>query len=420
MVESAVLWEAGGIAPLPQVAPPSRADVVVIGGGYTGLTAARALARSGALVAVLEQHRIGGGASGRNGGFVLPGYKADLVAIRQRHGVRLARTLFESSLAAIAFVEQLVAEERIDCDWHRPGSLVVASKPSHFAALRAEQVMLARDFDHPTTLLGPGELAGEIGSSRFHGGLVDPVAGAIQPATYVQGLAQAAVRAGALLCEGVRAVRCWKAGARWMVRIGDRAIEAGEVLVATNGYTGRIDPWLARRIVPVGSYIVATEPLEAALAERLIPHRRVVNDTRNLLHYFRLSRDNRLVFGGRAAFRPEALAQSITVLGRDLGDMFPELRDVPLAYGWGGTLGFTRDQLPHAGRHEGLSYALGYGGHGVAMASWLGDQVGRALAGQGEWPALARLPFPVIPLYRGRPWFLPAAGAYYRLKDWLF
>lgn len=420
MVQSGVLWEAGGVPPRPQVAPPSRADVVVIGGGYTGLTAARALAGSGALVVVLEQHRIGAGASGRNGGFVLPGYKADLATILKRHGFRLARALFDASLEAIAFVEQLVAEERIDCDWHRPGSLVVASKPSHFAALGAEQEMLARDFDHPTILLGPGELAGEIGSNRFHGGLVDPVAGAIQPAAYVQGLAQAAERAGALLCEGAGAVGCRKAGARWNVRIGAQAIDAGEVVLATNGYTGRIDAWLARRIVPVGSYIVATEPLEPALAERLIPRRRVVNDTRNLLHYFRLSRDNRLVFGGRAAFRPEALARSITLLGRDLGEMFPELRSVPLAYGWGGTLGFTRDQLPHAGRHEGLTYALGYGGHGVAMASWLGDRVGRAVAGQGEWPALARLPFPGIPLYRGRPWFLPAAGAYYRLWDWLF
>lgn len=419
MVPGAVLWEAGGFPSLPEVAPPARADVVVIGGGYTGLAAARALAQTGAQVVVLEQRCIGSGASGRNGGFVLPGYKADLSRILKRHGFRMARALFDASLEAIAFVEHLVAEEGIDCDWHRPGSLVVASKPSHFAALRDEQEMLARDFHHPTTLLGPKDLTAELGASGFHGGLVDPTAGAVQPAAYVHGLAQAAARAGALICEGVWAMRFWKVGARWKVRIGAQVIEAKEVLVATNGYTRRLDNWVARRVVPVGSYIVATEPLDAAVAGRLIPRRRVVNDTRNLLHYFRLSHDNRLVFGGRAAFRPEALAKSVQVLGRDLVAMFPELRGVPLAFGWGGNVGMTRDHLPHVGRHDGLCYAVGYGGHGVAMASWLGEQVGRALGGRGGWPVLTRLPFPSIPLYRGRPWFLPAAGAYYRFKDWV-
>lgn len=421
MQPGVVLWEAAPRpGPLPLAAMPERADVCVIGGGYTGLAAARALARGGASVAVLEQGRIGGGASGRNGGFVLPGYKADLAAIVRRNGLELARQLFEASLESIRFVERLVAEEQIECEWHRPGGITLAAKPAHLAGLRAEQRLLEREFGHRTTLLGAADIAAEIGSRRYHGGLLDPVAGAVQPALYLHGLARSAATAGALLCEGVQAGSLTRRSGRWAVETGRGQLEAGEVVVATNGYTGRLVPWLARRVVPVGSFILATAPLEPERATRLIPHRRVLSDTRNLLHYFRLSADHRLVFGGRAAFRPEALEESIRVLRRDLMETFPELAGTALEYGWGGTLGFTLDHLPHAGQHEGLTFALGYGGHGVAMASWLGDQVGRALSGSGNWPVLSTLPFPSIPLYAGRPWFLPAAGAYYQLKDWLF
>jgi glycine/D-amino acid oxidase-like deaminating enzyme len=421
MIPGAVLWEsAAPLPPLPLAPLPGRVDVAVIGGGYTGLAAARALAQGGASVAVLEQGRIGGGASGRNGGFVLPGYKAELAAIVRRHGLPVARQLFEASLEALRFVERLVAEEGIECEWHRPGSVTLAAKPGHLSGLRGEQQLLERDFGHPTILLGPGEITAEVGSRRYHGGLIDPAAGAVQPARYVHGLARAAARSGALLCADTQVTRLSRQGERWGVVTPGGTIEAREVMLATNGDTGRLVPWLARRVVPVGSFIVATPPLDADLAARLIPGRRVLSDTRNLLHYFRLSSDGRLVFGGRAAFRPEALEQSIRVLRKDLVDTFPELAGTPLEFGWGGTLGFTLDHLPHAGRHDGLSFALGYGGHGVAMASWLGDQVGRALAGAAAWPVLSALPFSPVPLYAGRPWFLPAAGAYYQLKDWLF
>jgi glycine/D-amino acid oxidase-like deaminating enzyme len=189
------------------------------------------------------------------------------------------------------------------------------------------------------------------------------------------------------------------------------------VLVATNGYTGRLEPWLARRVVPVGSYIIATEPLPAHVQRRLIPRGRMLSDTKNLLYYFRLSPDGRLVFGGRAAFVPTAVERSREILRGGMVEVFPELIATPVDYAWGGKLGFTRDLMPHAGQRGCLSYALGYGGHGVAVASWLGDRVGQAMAGKADWPALADLPFPPVPLYRGSPWFLPLAGAYYGLKD---
>jgi glycine/D-amino acid oxidase-like deaminating enzyme len=413
-------WNGLPTAPGRNDPPPATTDVAVIGGGYTGLAAARALARSGARVVVLEGESIGWGASGRNGGMVLPGYKTDLPDLVRRLGLERARRLFEDSLQAIAFVETLIQDEGIACDWRRAGHVTLAAKPAHQAGLRATAALLDRDFGYRTELLGPDRVAEAIGSRRYFGGLLDPLAGAVQPAAYVRGLALAAERAGAVLAERVPVLSLRRAGDRFLLTTTRGALTAGDVLVATNGYSGRLVPWLARRLVPVGSFIIATEPLPADLRQRLVPRDRMLSDTKNLLYYFRLSTDGRMVFGGRAAFVPTAVARSRELLRAGMIEVFPELAGYRIEFAWGGTLGFTLDQMPHAGRQDGVAFALGYGGHGVAMATWLGDQVGRAMAGQGRWPALSEIPFQPIPFYRGRPWFLPLAGAYYGLKDRLF
>ena len=421
MIPESVLWRV--LSPLPTLPPlpalPERVDLLVVGAGYTGLAAARAAAQAGASVLVLEREAVGAGASSRNGGMVLPGYKAELADVARRHGLATARALWEDSLAAIGFVEALVAEEGIACDWHRPGHLTLAAKPAHLRALEASRRQLARDFGYETHLVGPADLGAEIGSRCYHGGLVDPGAGALQPAAYLGGLLAAAQRAGAVVADGIVVRRVVRTPEGLRVETGRGPVRAAEVLVATNGLTGTLEPWLARRVVPVGSFIVATAPLDADVAARLLPRRRMCSDTRNLLYYFRLSADDRLVFGGRAAFVPTALARSRALLQQGIREVFPDLGPVAIEHAWGGTLGFTLDHLPHAGRREGIGYSLGYGGHGVALASWLGHQAGRALAGAGPWPALAGLPFPAVPLYAGRPWFLPLAGAYYQVKDWL-
>jgi glycine/D-amino acid oxidase-like deaminating enzyme len=246
---------------------------------------------------------------------------------------------------------------------------------------------------------------------------MDPGAASLHPAAFLAGLDSAARRAGARLCEGteVQDIARTGAGCRLTTSRGDLA--ANEVVIATNGYTGRLLPWLRRRVVPIGSYIIATERLDPPMQRRLIPWGRMLSDTWNLLHYFRLSPDGRLVFGGRAAFVPAALERSVAILRRDRVKIFPDLRSARVEYAWGGTLGFTLGHMPHTGRRDGIAYAMGYCGHGVACATWLGDRVGVALAGQGEWPELANTPFPLIPFNWGRPWFLPLAGAYYGLKD---
>lgn len=398
------------------VEPPERTDVAIIGGGYTGLAAARALARRGADVTVLERHTIGWGASSRNGGFVLPGFKREVESLARGRGVAEARRLFDLSLQAVGALEALVAEEAIDCGYTRCGTVVLAARPGHLAALRRTRLWLREELGHETTVLGASDLRAEIGSARYHGGLLDPCAGSVQPALLAEGLARAAERAGARLVEGAGVRRLHRADGGHVVTTSAGTIRAREVLLATNGYTDAASPGLRRRVVPVGSYLIATAPLEAGLAARLMPGRRVLSDTKHLLYYFRLSPDGRMVFGGRAAFTPTPVARSARILARAMAEVFPELAGAPVEYAWGGQVAFTLDQMPHAGRLAGVHYALGYGGHGVALATWLGTRMGDALAGAGPMPRLTP-PLRVIPGYAGTPWFLPFVGGYYRFRD---
>ena len=392
--------------------------MAVVGAGYTGLSAALTLARHGASVVVLEQHRAGWGASGRNGGFVLPGYKPGTGQLLKRYGVDRSRALLAASLEAVEQLEALLADEAIACDYARRGWITLAAKPGHLRGLEREAVALRRHFGHETTVLGPGELGEEIGSQRYHGGLLDPFAGALHPGRYCAGLATAAVRAGAVLVEGTEVMGLSRARGAATLSTPAGPLTASEVLVATNGYTGPAFPMLRRRVVPVGSYVVATAPLDDGLARELVPRSRVMSDTWNLLHYFRLSADGRMVFGGRASFTPTDVRRSARILGAAMRKVFPQLAAVPLEYSWSGSLGVARDRMPHAGRMDGVHYALAYAGHGVALSTWLGARMGDALAGRGAVPALAG-ELPSIPLYGGRPWFLPVVGGYYRMMDWI-
>lgn len=385
MIERCLWTETAPAPPGPAAGPPpARTDVAVVGGGYTGLAAARVLARRGAEVTVLERHTIGWGASSRNGGFVLPGFKPDVEVLARKLGVLEARRLFDLSMEAVQGLEALVAEEAIDCDYTRCGTVILAARPGHVAGLERSRRFLRDQLGHETVVLSRAELGSEIGSVRYHGGLLDPLAGAVQPARLVQGLAAAAVRAGARLVEGVEVRGLERRRDGWAVATSAGLVVARDVLVATNGYTGPAVPALRRRVVPVGSYLVATAPLDPALASRLVPRRRVLSDTKNLLYYFRLSPDGRMVFGGRAAFTPMPVIRSAEILAHGMVEVFPELAGVPLEYAWGGQVAFTVDQMPHAGRLDGIHYALGYGGHGVAMATWLGARMGDALAGAGR------------------------------------
>jgi glycine/D-amino acid oxidase-like deaminating enzyme len=408
----------------PNAALPARVDVAVVGAGYTGLVAARHLARSGASVVVLDREHAGWGASSRNGGQVLTGMKLEPAALVARFGEAGARRLFDVSLDAIDALERLVAEEAIACDFQRTGHLQAAAKPSHFLAFRDEQALLARVFNHRVEVVSRAEQRTELGTDAYHGLLVDERSAALNPAKYAAGLASAARRAGAAIAEhtAVDSFSRDSTAKRWTVATSSGAIDAGDVLLATNGYTNGAAPALRRRLVPVGSYIIATEPLAAADAAALLPRRRMAFDSKNFLYYWRLTADRRLLFGGRAEFgepSPESTRRAAAILGDALARVFPQLASAGIEYAWGGHVAFTRDQMPRAGRLDGAYYAGGYCGHGVAMATCLGTLVARRMAGETIEHPLFDDHFAAIPFYSGDPWFLPVVGAFYRVKDWL-
>jgi len=401
---------------------PDRVDVVVIGGGYTGLAAARRLAIGGASTIVLERGGIGAGASSRSGGQVLTGLKLDAATLVANYGERRARELFEVGGRAIADLEGMLGDESIACDYEQTGHIAAAAKPSHFDALGEEQALLARVFDHRVSLVSRTEQRRELGTDAYFGLSIDEGSRAINPAKYVAGLAAAARRRGACLASNAEVTAIRRDGAGWRVGTATGGIAARDVLVATNGYTGALTPALQRRLIPIGSYSIVTDPVGEERAAALLPKRRVAFDTKHFLFYFRLTPDNRLLFGGRAEFgqpTPESTRRAAAVLQRGLATLFPELASVSIAYAWSGNVAFTRDQMPHGGEIDGMHFAAGYCGHGIAMATHLGDAVARRMLGDRARHPLLDDPLPAIPLYDGRPWFLPLVGAYYTVLDWM-
>jgi glycine/D-amino acid oxidase-like deaminating enzyme len=412
-------------APLPL---PDSVDVAVIGAGFTGLSAARTLARRGARVVVLEGETIGWGASSRNGGMVLTGMKLGVNKLISMYGRERTQRMYAASLASIDSVEQILREEKIDCDFSRCGHLEVACKHKHFDDYARQVEVIAREFNHQLRVVERRELETEIGSLVYYGGMVDEMSAGLNPARYVAGLGHAAVRAGAEICEHTqvesiqRESRQGESG--WKIITSKGALWAREVFVGTSGYTGRATPALQKKIIPIGSFIITTEVLPQALARELSPRNRMIYDSKNYLYYYRLTPDRRMLFGGRAAFFPEndqTVRQSADILRRGMIDVYPQLRDAKIEYVWGGTLDFAFDIMPHAGQMDGMYYAVGYAGHGVAMATYQGQKIAELMAGDKPENPFVGIPFPGAPLglYNGKPWFLPFAGAWYKFLDWV-
>ena len=397
---------------------PESADVVVVGGGYAGINAARELARRGVAVTLLEAHTLGWGASTRNGGIVHPGYKWGPSELIRRHGDDTGRALYQETLDGYETVKRLIAEEAIDCDFREVGHLELAYAPAHVSELRHAQASLA-SVGVDARLVSRERIREEIGSDAYYGALVVGGSGLLHPGRYFAGLAAAADRAGADLHEHVRARAVRRAAdGGFLVETDRGTIRARDVFVATNGYTDGVVPSLRRRIIPIGSYIIASEPLPEALARELSPNGRSFFDTKNFLYYWHVSADRRMVFGGRASFMPTSIERTAAILHKGLLEVHPQLAGYRIDYAWGGNVGFTFDRMPHAGRTAaGVAYAMGCCGTGVALMTHLGTKIGEWLAG-GDPPVLARLRFPLVPApYEGRPWFLPVVGEWYRLKD---
>jgi glycine/D-amino acid oxidase-like deaminating enzyme len=414
------LW-AATMAPLPHRSGrplPDRTEVVVIGGGYAGINAARELARRGVAVTLLEAHTLGWGASTRNGGIVHAGYKWSARQLIDRHGEEIGRALYRETLASYDLVKRLIADESIDCDFRECGHLELAYAPSHVPELEHARESLA-SVGVAASVVPRERIREEIGTDAYFGALAVEGSGLLHPGRYFAGLVSAADRGGADLHEGVRATGVRRqADGRFVVETTRGAVMARDVFVATNGYTDGVAPSLRRRIIPIGSYIIATEPLPEELVRELSPRGRSFFDTKNFLYYWHVSADHRMVFGGRASFMPTSIDRTAAILHRGMLEVHPQLADARIEYAWGGNVGFTFDRMPHVGRTgDGVTYAMGCCGTGVALMTYLGTRVGQWLAG-GEPPALASLSFPLVPApYEGRPWFLPLAGEWFRLQD---
>ncbi|MCC4592160.1 FAD-binding oxidoreductase [Xanthomonas campestris pv. cannae] len=423
-------WQHSAPAFVPAPAElPARVDVAVVGAGFTGLSAALALARRGATVAVLEAHgRVAAEASGRNGGHVNNGLAVDYPALAARLGSDGARAWYHAFDAAVDTVEAVVREEAIDCDFQRNGKLKLGTRPQHYGELARAAERLIRDgVDTELDVLDAAQVRVEVGSERFSGGLLYRKSAQMHMGRFAHGLAQAAERAGARIHLGTPVQRLQPQAGRGgahRLHVPHGVVEADQVLLATG--TSRHGDyasfgWLRRRLVPIGSFIVVTAPMSAAQAQALLRARRTYTTVANIHHYFRLTADHRLVFGGRARFAvssPQADARSGEILRQGLLQTFPALAGLPIDYCWGGLVDMSADRLPRAGVRHGIHYSVGYSGHGTQMSVHMGRHVAAAMAGaatpqpwdgRGDWPA--------IPGHLGPPWFLPALGLYYQLKD---
>ena len=407
---------------------PDSIDVAVVGAGFCGLSAARTLAKRGVKVAVFEAETFGWGASSRNGGMVLSGMKLPVPTLIKHYGREAVRKMYAASLDSIDCVEQIVREENIDCNFSRCGHLEVACKQVHFAGYEESAALIKREFNHELRIIPKSELRGEIGSDTYFGGMVDETSAGVNPARYVAGLAHAAQRAGACLYDRTRvtSVELEKNinARRFRIKTSKGTLTAREVILASGAYTTEATPALRKKIIPIGSFIIATEILPADLARELSPRNRMIYDSKHFLYYYRLTPDNRMLFGGRAAFFPETentVRQSAEILRRGMTGVYPQLRDAKVEFVWGGTLDFTLDVMPHAGKIDGMYFAAGFAGHGVAAATWFGMKLAGLICGDPNDIPFDGIPFRGAPLglRSGNTWALPLAGAWYKILDFL-
>ena len=414
-------WYAETATPLPEFAPligARRADVAVIGGGYTGLSAALHLAQRGYDVVLLEAHRVGFGASGRNGGQVGSGQRLEQDALERMAGRGTARALWDLGEEAKALVQALIRDHAPDVTWH-PGIIHACRSDAEVRAAHAHADKLHRDYGYDRiTPLDRAGLRDILPSPAYRGGDLDAGAGHVHPLRFAIGLARAAAGAGARIFERSEAVTI-RHGARVRVETASGHVEADHLILACNGYLGGLEPRLTARVMPINNFIVATEPLGDRV-ETVLRRNVAVADTRFVVNYFRLSEDGRLLFGGGESYGYRFPRDIRAVVRKPLVQVFPHLADVRLTHAWGGTLAITRTRMPAFVRLRGnVLAASGYSGHGVAMATLAGRVLAEAVAGQaGRFDLIARLPAPAFPGGTTlRSPLLALAMTWYALRD---
>jgi glycine/D-amino acid oxidase-like deaminating enzyme len=363
---------------------------------------------------------MGGGASGRNGGQCNTGVAHDYAALREQLGVERAKGCYRAYAAAVETVERLIREEHIECDYVSSGKLKLASKPHHFEHLERTAELIYREIDQDIEIIGRDRIRSEVDSESFFGGLLQKRGGQMHMGRFAVGLANAAVRRGARLYEHAAVTSIAKAGRAYRVESARGALRAEQVLIATGPSRHGPFAWYRRRLAPVGSFIIVTEPLPAESLARLFPQRRSYTTSRLMHNYFRVTPDSRLLFGGRARFtaaEQPSDAKSGRILQGNLAEMFPSLARARIDYCWGGLVDITADRLPRAGQHDGVWFSMGYSGHGTQMSTHMGQVMAEVMSGNPAANPWRDFAWPAIPGHTGKPWFLPLVGAYYQIKD---
>jgi len=403
-------WEAVPRRALPPPTLPAKTDVAIVGSGFTGLSAGLTLGRGGRDVTIFDAEDIGWGASTRNGGVIGGRMKISFSALAEKRGHELALAIYREGRNAHDFTVNLIRGEAIDCDLVTHGRFMGARTPKDFEAMCLDAERMHKHLGIETEIVPRREQHREVGSDLYHGGVVRSVFSGIHPARFHEGLVDRVHATGARLAPRTAVTGVTREREGFVIHTTQGRLVAREVIIATNGYTGPTTPWLRRRIVPIPSQIIVTESLKKEVMDRLLPKRRMMGDSCRLHHYFRPSPDGlRIMFGGRAG---------AAHLYSEMLRIFPELKGVRITHSWSGNTGYTFDTLPHIGNYGGMHYALGFCGSGVSMGTHMGAKIAqRILGAKDAMTAFDGLGFPTRPLYFGKPWFLPAALAYYGLRD---
>jgi glycine/D-amino acid oxidase-like deaminating enzyme len=414
-------WEAYAPQPIAPIDLPKETRVAVVGAGYAGLSAALALHEAGLDCIVLDAEDPGFGASTRNGGMVSGGVSVGKRYLAKPMAPAEAAPFLADAADAFTHVEELIARENIACDWTKAGYFLGAWCRRHFRDMEKKIAALNANAQSRAYIVPEARQREEIGSDYYRGGMVVERAAHIQPALYYKGLLDIIRKRNIPVAARTRVTRLDRSGSGWIVSTPRGEIKAGDVVIATNGYTGDVTPQFKRRVVPIGSYIIATEELAPEIARSLSPRNRSIADTRRVLTYYRMAPDGRrLIFGGRAKFGQTDPVDTAAILYRFMLDRYPQLKGVRITHAWTGNVAFTLDEMPHMGNLDNLHYALGCNGSGIAMLSYLGFQTGRKIAGKvNRICAFDNDDFPAHPLYNGSTWFVPWIGRYFRTRDWI-
>ena len=419
MISATPLWMQGASLALPAAEPlPGRVDVLIVGAGYTGLSAARETAAAGRSTLVLEAGELGAGCSSRNGGQIAQSIKPSFHSLRKKYGADRAFRICREGLDAMAYLRTL-AEQEVDCGWRQDGCFFGAHTARHFDAMVRDAENQTPGLEQRIDIVAKADQHREIASDFYHGGCVYPDDAAVDPTRLLLGLLRRALESGASVVERCPVSAVKSAGDGFEALTPRGIVRARQVLLATNGYSGPLSPWHRRRIIPIGSYQIATAPLGSDRVRALIPRGRNIVDSRRVVVYFRPSADGqRIIFGGRAALAEKDPLACVPRLRSMMEAILPQLTSVPVTHAWVGWVAYTFDTLPHLGRHEGIHYCMGYCGQGVPLAPYFGKRIGQQMLGLEEGAtALDGLPFPSRPYYYSKPWFLAPSVFFYRTID---